>query len=92
MIKLFGKKASFSWELMFTKAVYKTPDMDTQGKILDRGADLEATDHWLRTADPDFDPDGNPKWDGSRFDLDEVLSWMWVAEKTRRAQGLKPQL
>ncbi len=40
MIKLFSKKASFSWELMFTKAMYQTPDIDSQGAILDRVADL----------------------------------------------------
>lgn len=30
----------------------------------DRGGDLEAIDHWLRSTDPGFDRDGNPKWDG----------------------------
>ena len=38
--KLMGKKASFSWELMFAKAVHKTPDMDSQHTILSRVADL----------------------------------------------------
>jgi NADPH:quinone reductase len=37
---LFGKKASFSWEFMFTKARYKTPDMSTQRDILSRVAEL----------------------------------------------------
>jgi NADPH2:quinone reductase len=38
--KLMRKKASFSWELMFTKAIFQTPDMDTQRAILDRVAAL----------------------------------------------------
>ncbi|MFV8756449.1 DUF222 domain-containing protein [Nannocystaceae bacterium ST9] len=49
----------------------------------DRGDDLEAIDRWLRTDEPGFDREGTPLWDGSRFDLDEVLSWMWVADSTR---------
>ncbi|MFV8754764.1 DUF222 domain-containing protein [Nannocystaceae bacterium ST9] len=54
-----------------------------------RGEDLEAIEHWLRADEPGFDRDGTPKWDGSRFDLDEVLSWMWIAESSRgRAAGL----
>jgi zinc-binding alcohol dehydrogenase family protein len=38
--KLMQKKASFSWELMFTKAIFQTPDMDSQRAILDRVAAL----------------------------------------------------
>jgi zinc-binding alcohol dehydrogenase family protein len=38
--KLFGKKASFGWELMFTKAMHQTSDMGSQGAILDRVAAL----------------------------------------------------
>lgn len=38
--KLMRKKASFSWELMFTKAIFKTPDMESQRTILDRVAGL----------------------------------------------------
>lgn len=38
--KLMQKKASFSWELMFTKAVFQTADMDSQRVILDRVAAL----------------------------------------------------
>ncbi len=38
--KLMGKKASFSWELMFTKAMFKTPDMGSQRDILNKVADL----------------------------------------------------
>ena len=49
----------------------------------DRGGDLEAIDCWLRSAEPGFDADATPRWDGSRFDLDEVLSWMGVAESSR---------
>jgi NADPH2:quinone reductase len=40
MGKLFGKKASFSWEFMFAKAMHRTPDMDTQRTILDRVSQL----------------------------------------------------
>jgi hypothetical protein len=53
----------------------------------ERSGDLEAIDHWLRTAEPGFDRDGYPQWDGSRMDLDVVLSSMLVAEKTRGAQA-----
>lgn len=38
LMLLFAKKASFSWELMFTKARFKTPDMSSQRDILDRVA------------------------------------------------------
>jgi zinc-binding alcohol dehydrogenase family protein len=38
--KLMGKKATFSWELMFTKALYTTPDLASQRDILNRVADL----------------------------------------------------
>jgi hypothetical protein len=52
----------------------------------ERGSDdREAIDHWLRTAEPGFDHDGNPQWDGSRLDLDDALSWLAVAETTRAA-------
>jgi NADPH:quinone reductase len=37
---LMRKKASFSWELMFTKAIFETPDMESQRAILDRVAGL----------------------------------------------------
>ncbi len=40
LMLLFSKKASFSWELMFTKARYKTPDMSSQRDILDRVSEL----------------------------------------------------
>lgn len=40
MHKLFSKKVSFSWELMFTKAMYKTADMASQRTILERVAQL----------------------------------------------------
>ena len=40
MGKLMRKKASFSWELMFTKAIFQTPDMESQRAILDRVAAL----------------------------------------------------
>jgi hypothetical protein len=48
----------------------------------DRGNDLEAVDHWLRTAEPGFDRDGTPTWDGSRLDNDLVLSWMFAVESS----------
>ena len=37
---LFTKKASFSWEFMFTKAMFGTPDMASQGEILKHVAEL----------------------------------------------------
>ncbi|WNG46670.1 zinc-binding alcohol dehydrogenase family protein [Archangium minus] len=40
MGKLFSKKASFSWEFMFSKSMYNTKDLATQQAILDRVADL----------------------------------------------------
>lgn len=40
MSGLFAKKAGFSWEFMFAKAMHRTPDMDSQGVILDRVAAL----------------------------------------------------
>ncbi len=42
-LRLFMKKSvSFSWELMFTRSMYSTPDMERQGKILGIVAE------WLR--------------------------------------------
>lgn len=40
MGSLFRKKASFSWEFMFAKSMFQTPDMDSQRTILDRVAEL----------------------------------------------------
>jgi zinc-binding alcohol dehydrogenase family protein len=40
MMQLFAKKASFSWEMMFTKSRFKTPDMSSQRDILDNVAKL----------------------------------------------------
>jgi hypothetical protein len=40
MGKLFSKRASFSWEFMFSKSMYKTPELASQQTILDRVADL----------------------------------------------------
>jgi hypothetical protein len=48
----------------------------------ERGDDLEAVDHWLRTAEPGFDRDGTPTWDGSHLDQDLVLSWMFAVERS----------
>lgn len=38
--KLQGKSASLHWELMFTRALFQTDDMDVQNQILNRIADL----------------------------------------------------
>lgn len=38
--KLFGKRVAFAWELMFTKAMFRTEDMGSQREILDQVADL----------------------------------------------------
>ncbi len=35
---LMAKSVSFSWELMFTRSLFQTPDMARQGEILDRVA------------------------------------------------------
>jgi zinc-binding alcohol dehydrogenase family protein len=37
--KLMGKSVSFSWELMFTRSRFQTPDMDEQHRILTQVAD-----------------------------------------------------
>jgi hypothetical protein len=47
----------------------------------DRGEGHESIDPWLLHAEPEFDQDGTPQWDGSRLDVDEVLSWMLIAEQ-----------
>jgi hypothetical protein len=52
----------------------------------ERGHDLEAIDHWLRNVEPSFDPNGTPSWDGSRLDLDLVLTWMFAVERSCGAQ------
>ncbi|MCG9787166.1 zinc-binding alcohol dehydrogenase family protein [Vibrio mediterranei] len=38
--KLQGKSVGFVWELMFTRSIYKTPDMYKQGDILKQVANL----------------------------------------------------
>jgi NADPH2:quinone reductase len=35
---LMGRSASFTWELMFTRSMFQTPDMAHQGKILNEVA------------------------------------------------------
>ena len=45
---LKNKSASFSWEFMFTKSSYQTPDMQSQHDLLNRVADL-IDDGKLRT-------------------------------------------
>jgi zinc-binding alcohol dehydrogenase family protein len=37
--RLMRKSVSFSWELMFTRAIFQTPDMDTQHRILTQVAE-----------------------------------------------------
>ena len=37
---LKSKSASFAWEFMFTRSIFKTPDMDAHGAILDEVASL----------------------------------------------------
>lgn len=37
---LMNKAATFAWELMFTKSLYGTPDMDSQSRLLNEVADL----------------------------------------------------
>ena len=40
-INLFqGKSVTFAWELMFTKSIFQTPDMQSQHDLLDRVAEL----------------------------------------------------
>jgi hypothetical protein len=48
---------------------------------------LEGLDS-LTVVEPGFDRDGTPQWDGSRLDVDDVLSWMWVAEQSRGGLAL----
>lgn len=45
---LKSKSASFAWEFMFTRAMYRTPDMAAQGHLLDEAAALVDTQK-LRT-------------------------------------------
>lgn len=54
MDRLFGKAATFSWELMFTKSSQQTPNIASQGRILnalsqmiDRGELQSTTQHTL---------------------------------------------
>ncbi len=46
-----------------------------------RDGDLEAIDQWLNTNEPGFDRSGTPLWDGSRLDLDLVLTWMHAIDR-----------
>lgn len=34
LMQLKGKSISLHWEMMFTRAMFETPDMDAQGKLL----------------------------------------------------------
>jgi hypothetical protein len=49
----------------------------------DRGADLEALDRWLATAEQGFDRAGTPLWNGSHLDLHHAVGAMLAAESTR---------
>jgi hypothetical protein len=50
------------------------------------GEELEALERFLREADLHIDPSlTEPRWDGTRLDLDEALAWMSVADQTRPA-------
>jgi NADPH:quinone reductase-like Zn-dependent oxidoreductase len=40
VVKLKRKAVSTHWELMFTRSIFETPDMDEQGKLLDSVAAL----------------------------------------------------
>ncbi|WP_224370583.1 zinc-binding alcohol dehydrogenase family protein [Hyalangium versicolor] len=40
MGSLFSKRASFSWEFMFSKSMYQTPDIESQHDILNRVGEL----------------------------------------------------
>lgn len=40
MLKIRSKSTTFHWELMFTKSMYQTPDMNEQGRLLQQVADL----------------------------------------------------
>jgi hypothetical protein len=46
----------------------------------ERDADIESIARWLDSIEPELDGDHFPKWDGSRLDLDAVLSWMYATE------------
>jgi hypothetical protein len=48
------------------------------------GEELEALERFLQDADLHIDPSLNePRWDGTRLDMDEALAWMSVADQTR---------
>jgi hypothetical protein len=48
------------------------------------GEELEALERFLQDADLHIDPSLNePRWDGTRLDMDEALAWMAVADQTR---------
>jgi hypothetical protein len=48
------------------------------------GEELEALERFLKDADLHIDASLNePRWDGTRLDLDEALAWMSVADQTR---------
>jgi hypothetical protein len=50
------------------------------------GEELEALERFLQDADLHIDPSVNePRWDGTRLDMDEALAWMSVADQTRTA-------
>jgi hypothetical protein len=46
----------------------------------DRTTELETLDHWLHTAEPGFNRNATPLWDGSRLDLRHAVSCMLAME------------
>jgi hypothetical protein len=53
------------------------------------GEELEALERFLRDIDLHIDPSLNePRWDGTRLDMDDALAWMAVADRTRTTAPL----
>jgi hypothetical protein len=48
-----------------------------------RDSNAAASQEWLRAAEREFETDAYPGWDGSRLDLDAVLSSIYAAEAWR---------
>lgn len=58
---LKSKSITWHWELMFTRSMHRTADMDAQGRLLDEAADLldkGALRHTMTTAIDDFSAAG----------------------------------
>jgi NADPH2:quinone reductase len=54
--RLKSKSVGFSWEYMFTRSQYRTPDIAEQGAILDRLADAVEAGTLLSTAQTELQP------------------------------------